>query len=560
MGLFDRNKPAPRERTRADRERARAEREARRNGGAPPPALEIPPGPPAPGPPGPAPDPSPPTPAPDPSPPSPAPDPSPPTPAPDPSPPPTPAPGPSPLPPGPGPQIAAEQRAAFPPPPEAARRAMRRASTRPDPATAFLDQPPTDRWDEVGEPEPEPEPASVPASGTDSETSAPAAEAPRRASFLERATSGDLPDGAGGSPPAKHRGTRGGGGVTPGRILAVGAVLLVGLLVWFVFSLFQPGKGDGKGQVTVVVPRGASVDQIATLLHDKGVIAKPFFFKLRARLAGKRNQLKPGTYVLAGGMSYGKAIDALSAGPPPPKRTKITITEGRSRAEISGLLKKTSLRGNYYNQTKTSPLLSPRSYGAPKGVNSLEGFLFPATYDVRQGGPVKNLIDQQIATFKSRFNQVDLRVAKKKNLTAYDVLIIASMVEREAQLDRERPIIAGVIYNRLKQGIPLGIDSTTRYAINNYTRALRQSDFTRSGAYNTRAHKGLPPTPIGNPGIASIQAAAHPRKVPYIYFVVKPGRCGEHAFSSTDAQFQRDSARYSTARSAAGNRSPTTCK
>jgi UPF0755 protein len=420
---------------------------------------------------------------------------------------------------------------------------MRRASTRrADPATAFLDQPPTDRWDEVGE-------------ATSEE---PAAEAPRKASFLDRAAATDQLDPGGGTPPGALPRRRG-PGLTPGRILAVGAVLLVAVAVWFSFSLFQPFAGHGKGQIAVTVPRGASAESIGSLLAGKGIVHKAFFFKLRARLAGNRDKFKPGNYVLARDMSYGAAMKALVAGPPPPKMTSITITEGRSRQEASALLKKTSLRGNYFNETRTSPFLNPHSYGAPRSVRSLEGFLFPATYQVRVGGPMSRLIDQQLSTFKDRFGQVDLRAAKKKNLTPYDVLIIASMVEREAALERERPLIAAVIYNRLKQGIPLGIDATTRFAINDYSRPLRESDFTRSGAYNTRAHKGLPPTPIGNPGIASIEAAAHPAKVGYLYYVVKPGRCGEHAFSSTDAQFQRDAARYSTARAAAGGNSPTTC-
>ncbi len=139
------------------------------------------------------------------------------------------------------------------------------------------------------------------------------------------------------------------------------------------------------------------------------------------------------------------------------------------------------------------------------------------------------------------------------------MLIIASMVEREAQLASERPKIAAVIYNRLREGISLGIDATIRYALDNWTRPLKESELHIDSPYNTRDRKGLPPTPIGNPGLASIRAAAKPANVDYRYYVVAPGKCGTHAFSSSKEQFDRDSARYNQAREAAGGKSPTTC-
>ena len=126
------------------------------------------------------------------------------------------------------------------------------------------------------------------------------------------------------------------------------------------------------------------------------------------------------------------------------------------------------------------------------------------------------------------------------------------MIEREAQLPRERKLVAAVIYNRLKQGIPLGIDATIRYATGNWQQPLTQSQLALDSPYNTRTNAGLPPGPIGNPGLASLQAAARPARVGYLYYVVKPGTCGEHAFSSTFAEFERDQQRYNEAREAAG--------
>jgi uncharacterized YceG family protein len=133
------------------------------------------------------------------------------------------------------------------------------------------------------------------------------------------------------------------------------------------------------------------------------------------------------------------------------------------------------------------------------------------------------------------------------------------MVERESQLDKERPLVAAVIHNRLRVDMALGIDATIRYFENNWTEPLRQSELTRDSPYNTRLRRGLPPTPIGNPGVASLKAAAKPANVDFLFYVVKPGTCGEHAFSATDAEFSRDVARYNSAREQAGGKSPTTC-
>jgi uncharacterized YceG family protein len=132
------------------------------------------------------------------------------------------------------------------------------------------------------------------------------------------------------------------------------------------------------------------------------------------------------------------------------------------------------------------------------------------------------------------------------------------MIERETQLDKERPLVSAVIYNRLSQGIPLGIDATIRYFENNWSDPLRQSELERDSPYNSRLNRGLPPTPIGNPGLASLQAAAKPARSDYLFYVAKPGTCG-HAFSSTDAEFAADVARYNQARDEAGGKSPTTC-
>jgi uncharacterized YceG family protein len=133
------------------------------------------------------------------------------------------------------------------------------------------------------------------------------------------------------------------------------------------------------------------------------------------------------------------------------------------------------------------------------------------------------------------------------------------MIDREASVARERPIIASVIYNRLREGIPLGIDATIRYATNNWSRPLTQSQLAIDSPFNTRTRRGLPPGPIGSPGLAAIRAAARPARTQFLFYVVKPGTCGEHAFTKTDAEFQRDVERYNRERARRGGKSPTRC-
>ena len=179
-----------------------------------------------------------------------------------------------------------------------------------------------------------------------------------------------------------------------------------------------------------------------------------------------------------------------------------------------------------------------------KNAKGIEGFLFPATYEFTPKTTSAQLVDDQIEHFETNWAKVDLAAAKKKNLTPYDVLIIASMVEKETIAPDERPKVAAVIYNRLKAGMPLGIDATIRYGLDvPGTEALRVSQLESDNPYNTRNRTGLPPTPIANPGLASIQAAAHPAKVDYLYFVRKPDKI-HHFFTASESEFFQKACEY----------------
>jgi uncharacterized YceG family protein len=237
----------------------------------------------------------------------------------------------------------------------------------------------------------------------------------------------------------------------------------------------------------------------------------------------------------------------------------LTIVEGRRRAEIASLLHHQGVLGSYLAATRRSRLLNPRSYGAPRRVASLEGFLFPSTYQLRAPIDVRALVADQLRTFKREFATVDLSYARRHRLSPYDVLIVASMIQGEAQTKRDLSLVASVIYNRLAEGMPLGLDATTRYATGNFHRPLTDSQLHSRSPYNTRVHVGLPPGPIDNPGLAAIEAAAHPARTNYLYFVVKACGNGAELFTSSYSQFLRDAQQYQSARSARGGRSPVQC-
>ena len=239
---------------------------------------------------------------------------------------------------------------------------------------------------------------------------------------------------------------------------------------------------------------------------------------------------------------------------PPPKTLRIIFPEGFTREQMAERIGEVNVIAR--EKRKVRPRLSPARYRALTDGSSrvppsfraagkppnLEGFLFPATYEFTGKTTTRQLVNKQLGAFQKNWSRINLRYARSKNLTPYDVLIIASMVEKEVIAPEERRLVAAVIYNRLKAGMSLGIDATIRYGLNvPGTESLRESHLNDPSPYNTRLHAGLPPTPIANPGLASMQAAAHPAKVDYLYFVRKPDKI-HHFFTASKREFDRYSA------------------
>ena len=285
----------------------------------------------------------------------------------------------------------------------------------------------------------------------------------------------------------------------------------------------------------------------------------------RSRSNGRRLGMAVGLAAVLLGLA---AIAALaykhfhqSTPPPAPvvlKTITVTIPEGYTRAQTAEVAKQEGLRGSYEKASVHSKYLNPSKYGG-KGAKDLEGFLFPDTFELKKHASAAELVQLQLEDFKNRIAGVDMKYARSKNLTVFDVVTIASMIEHEAVSEGDRKKVARVIYNRLHEGMPLGIDATTRFATGNYTEPLTESELAVDSPYNTRTHAGLPPGPIDSPGLASIEAAAHPAKGDYLFYVVEPGACNKLAFSKTEAEFEADVARYNSAREEAGGNSPDSC-
>ena len=236
-------------------------------------------------------------------------------------------------------------------------------------------------------------------------------------------------------------------------------------------------------------------------------------------------------------------------------RLHVIFPEGFTRAQMAervAAVRKIAIdkRGVTPRLTKVGYLAATASAKPPPQFrhnwpgDRIEGFLFPSTYEFTKYTGAGKLVRDQIGFFRREWAEVGLRYARSKNLTPYDVLIIASMIEKEVAVPKERPLVAAVIYNRLHLRMPLQIDATTRYGLGvPATQSLTASELASSSPYNTRNRLGLPPTPIANPGLASMQAAAHPARVDYLYYVRKPDGV-HHFFTASAAEFDQKKCEY----------------
>jgi uncharacterized YceG family protein len=251
----------------------------------------------------------------------------------------------------------------------------------------------------------------------------------------------------------------------------------------------------------------------------------------------------------------GESTEAAATTAPPVENLRIIFPEGLNVREMGDRVAAVrqiaiAKRGVTPRLTSAQYLAAAKQARPPKAFlpdwkrGSMEGFLFPALYEFTQYTNGSALVSDQLTAFRKNFAHVNLRYARSKNLTPYDVLKIASMIEKETVAPGERKLVAAVIYNRLHQKMPLGIDATLRYGLNiPGTESLTKAAIASNNPYNSRKFTGLPPTPVANPGLASIKAAAHPAAVDYLYYVRIPGT-KRHFFTASESAFLRKVCEY----------------
>src|SRR5437763_3507288 len=288
------------------------------------------------------------------------------------------------------------------------------------------------------------------------------------------------------------------------------------------------GAGQPHGaRARVIIPRGASFAQATDSLAGAGLVGYPKLFRLYGRVVGGDRNIKPGTYLLKHGTPWSDIISALNGGHG--LVNTVTIPEGYTVAQITPLLART-LR---VPPESVTAAVSDTALLARLDVpnKTLEGYLFPDTYAFPVGTTARQATREMVYAFERRWRPDWDSSLSELKINRNDLVTMASIVEREARLPEERPVIAAVYYNRLKRGMLLQADPTVQYALGHHVGRVLYKDLTIDSPYNTYVHKGLPPGPVASPGVASLAAAATPANVPYLYFVAS--RAGHHEFRMT---------------------------
>lgn len=322
-------------------------------------------------------------------------------------------------------------------------------------------------------------------------------------------------------------------------LAALGVLVVVGLLVAGAGAIYVKGLVDPSGEpgaeVALEVPNGSTPQDIGALLTAEGVIEDANVWRWYLRVKGGGPFLA-GSYTFRQNSSMGDAVAVLEGGPALAAFQNVTIAEGLTVAEVAREVGETGfLDGARFGELMASGTY--RSRYQPPEITTLEGLLYPDTYRLEEGEDEEDLLNRMIATLDGIAQELGYDDAEAKTgRSAYEVLVIASLVEAEAKVDEDRAKISRVIYNRLDEPMSLGIDATVYYALGRRGGSLNRTDLDVDSPYNTRKFPGLPPTPIAIPGRASLEAAINPEPGPWLYYVLADAS-GVHAFSEGYQEF-----------------------
>lgn len=337
------------------------------------------------------------------------------------------------------------------------------------------------------------------------------------------------------------------GHVAGGVAVVAIIVLVVAILAFKVIPSFNSGKVLEGQEITVEIAEGSSASQIGEALKTSGVIASASDFTNAIREQGGADQLKAGVYRFTGGEPVSSIINTLISGK---TGFVVTIPEGYTAKKIAKTVAKTcdgiDNKGFYELTLKADDYVA--DYPFLQGVynNSLEGYLFPDTYNIPYGATTDDVVRMMLDNFSAKIASVDMSYATSKNLDTYDVVTLASMIEKESRSSDDKASISSVFYNRLRNGMNLGSDVTTYYAVGKeLTEDLTKADLASDSPYNTRNPnvKGLPAGPICCPGIESLNAAAHPDETDYLYFFYSNSQ-NKTMFYKDQSSFDKAWAKY----------------
>jgi UPF0755 protein len=321
-------------------------------------------------------------------------------------------------------------------------------------------------------------------------------------------------------------------------------VLAVLVAIFVIYSAATGGENgpapDKSARVEVV--NGDTLSDVATKLEEAGVIKSAFVFELQARYEGYGTEIKAGRYTFEHGQDSGEILQKLTAGQAAPTIT-VTIPEGLTIEETA----KTVAADSSVPASELVKAARRTDYGYAflenHRVKTTEGYLFPARYDFEKGVNARQIVDRLLGQYLLETQDLEIAEAKERlDLEEYQIVTVASLIEKEAATPKEKPLIASVIYNRMRKGMPLQIDATVQYALERPKANLSLADLKIDSPYNTYKRKGLPPGPICSPSRESIRAALKPADTNYLYYVLE-GDGREHFFTNDYDEFLRAKAK-----------------